>query len=109
MKTKTEILKWLRANLGDRCLGVLTSTDTHALIASVALTPLVSYSSAPDDLFEAYGAIVSQMQPQARYLAFHAIACELDWGHREMIWTQSGLTDQIPASRCKFEPSALYA
>lgn len=103
MKTQTQILKWLRANLGNRCLGVLTITDTHALMASVALTPLISWSGAPSGLFTAYREIVMEMQPQSRYLAYHAIACELDWGHRALIWLHAGLEDQIPEGKCKFE------
>lgn len=103
MKTQTQILNWLLANLGSGCLAVLTSTDTHALMASVALVPLISRAGAPQGLFAAYRAIVMEMQPQSRYLAYHAIACELDWGHRALIWLHSGLEDQIPAGKCKFE------
>lgn len=106
MKTKTEILRWLKSNLGARSLGVLTSTDVQALVTSVNLSNLISYASAPQELFDAYRAIVMQMQPQARYLAFHAIACELDWGHRAMIWTTAGLGD-ITTTRCEAEPRQL--
>ena len=105
MKTQKEILNWLRGNLGRHCVGGLTSTDTAALVTSVGLVNLISYESAPPELFEAYRAIVSQMQPNLRHLAFHAVACELDWGHREMIWAQSGLGAR-PRSRCEFEPAA---
>lgn len=104
MKTQTEIFKWLRANLGKGCLGVLTSTDSYALVTSVNLSNLISYASAPQQLFDAYAAIVTQMQPQARHLAYHAIACELDWGHRDMIWTAAGLIEQRPKSGCLYGP-----
>src|SRR5690348_11828568 len=77
MKTQKEILKWLQANLGSRCTAPLTSTDCYALVTSVNLSNLISYSSAPTELFAAYGAIVRQMQPHTRGLAYHAIACEL--------------------------------
>ena len=109
MKTQKEIFSWLKANLGPRCLGVLTSTDSYALVASVNLANLIGYESAPDDLFFAYKAIVTAMQPEARYLAYHAIACELDWGHRRMIWMQAGLAEFIPSSRCEHEPREVYA
>lgn len=82
---------------------MLTSTDTHALMASVAIAPLISWAGAPPELFDAYRAIIMQMQPQSRYLAYHAIACELDWGHRAIIWLHAGLEDQIPVGKCKFE------
>ena len=104
MKTPNEILKWLKANLGRRAIAPLTSTDTYALITSVNLSNLISYESAPDELFAAYRAIVSQMQEHTRHLAYHAIAMELDWSHRAMIWEQAGLRGGNPiTSICAFE------
>ena len=103
MKTQREIMAFLKANLGPRCLGVLTSHDVHALVTSVGLVNMISYPSAPPALFAAYHAIVSEMQPQARYLAYHAFACELDWGHRSMIWECAGLSDQIPQGKAAHE------
>lgn len=103
MKTQKEIFSWLKANLGKHCLGVLTSTDSYALVASVNLSNLLGWSGADPELFAAYGAIVRAMQPQAQHLAFHAIACELDWSHRAMIWSKAGL-GRIPSSICSFEP-----
>ena len=105
MKTPKEILTWLKNNLGPRAIAGLTSTDTYALVASVNLSNLIGYESAPDDLFAAYKAIVMQMQPHNRHLAYHAIACELDWSHRSMIWICSDLVhDQpIPTGKCCFE------
>ena len=104
MKTPNEILKWLKANLGRRALAPLTSTDTYALVTSVNLSNLIGYDSAPPELFKAYHAIVSQMQEHNRHLAFHAIAMELDWGHRAMIWCTSGLVESNPVtSVCCFE------
>ena len=104
MKTQKEILRWLQANLGKHCTAPLTSTDCYALVTSVNLCNLISYSSAPPELFAAYGAIVRQMQPHTRRLAYHAIACELDWPHRDMIWQLAGLpAGDIPARICKFE------
>jgi hypothetical protein len=109
MKSPKEILTWLKINLGPRSLGGLTSTDTHALITSVNLSNLISYPSAPPELFRAWRDIVSQMLPHNRHLAFHAIAIELDWSHRRMIWTQaftiSGVLQQdVPTNVCCFEP-----
>jgi hypothetical protein len=106
MKTQKEIIKWLQSNLGKRATAGLTSTDTYALVTATNLSNLISYESAPPELFEAFRSIVLQMQSHNRQLAFHAVACELDWSHREMIWKQSGLNafDLIPKSKCAFEP-----
>lgn len=99
MKTDKEILKWLRAN-GCPTAG-LTSHDVHALVTSVNLANLISYESAPVPLFEAYFHIVNEMQDSTRWLAFHAIACELDWSHRAMIWAKAGLP--IPKEKLAWE------
>lgn len=106
MKTRIQILRWLRANLGKNFTGGLTSSDMHALMTSVNLCHLISYESADANLFGAYRAIVLTMQPHTRGLAYHAIACELDWSHRQMIWTMAGLAAQIPTSRCACEGGA---
>ena len=93
MKTQKEILKWLRNNCGKHSIAALSSADMDALVTSVNLTNLISHDRAPNELFAAYGAIVRQMQPQTRWLAFHAIAMELDWSHRFTIWTAAGLPE----------------
>lgn len=103
MKSQKEIFSWLKANLGKTATAPLTSTDVFALVTSVSLSNLISYRSAPPELFEAYGSIVKQMQPHTRHLAFHAIAMELDWSHREMIWDAAGL-GEFPTSVCSFSP-----
>lgn len=103
MKTSREILKWLQANLGKHATAPLTSTDTYALVTSVNLSNLISYRTAPAELFAAYFSIVMTMQESTRHLAYHAIACELDWSHREMIWEAAGLISQKPTSKCAFE------
>jgi hypothetical protein len=73
-------------------------------VTSVNLSNLINYSSAPPELFTAYGAIVRQMQSHTRGLAYHAIACELDWSHRDMIWELAGLSaGDRPKYSCKFE------
>jgi len=105
MKTQAQIFKWLKANCGPLCLGGLTRTDTYALVTSVGLSNLIGYESAPSELFAAYGAIVSQMQPHNRWLAFHAVAMELDWGHRFMVWKLAGLRpEDMPKHKAGWEP-----
>ena len=105
MKTSKEIFKWLRANCGKHCTAPLSSHDANALCASVALTPLISWEGAPPALFAAYAAIVVEMQPHTRWLAYHAIAMELDWSHRAMIWAKAGLPEGDKPSRlASFEP-----
>lgn len=105
MKTAKELSKWLCANCGKHCTAPLSSHDWNALLASVALTPLISWDGAPAALFAAYGAIVREMQPHTRWLAYHAIAMELDWSHRAMIWANACLPeDDKPARLASFEP-----
>ena len=105
MKTEKPICQtlrpWLRANLGDHCLGVLTGTDARALAAAVHVIDLIRYDDRPE-LYPAFAAIVRQMQPTARPLAFHAIAHVLDWPDRESIWKAAGL-DPIKVGRCAHE------
>jgi hypothetical protein len=44
------------------------------------------------------------MQDHTRGLAYHAIACELDWSHRDMIWELAGFsTGDKPKYKCAFE------
>jgi hypothetical protein len=105
MKTPKEIGSWLRANCGQDCLAPLSSTDTVALVASVHLTPLIGHEHASDELFAAYGAVVRQMQPQTRWLAFHAIAIELDWPMRFTVWELAGLPEEDkPRHKAAYEP-----
>jgi len=104
MKTPKEIYKWLQANCGKGCTGALTSTDSYALVTSVNLCLLINYPDAPPELFAAYGAIVRQMQPKTRWMAYHTIAMQLDWQHRNMIWHQSVLPEgDKPSFKCAFE------
>ena len=109
MKTANEIFKWLRANCGKRVTAPLTSHDAAALVAAVNMTPLVSFPLAKPELFAAFAAIVREMQPQCRWMAYHTIAMELDWSHREMIWTASGLAvEDKPRCKASFEPGGTY-
>ena len=109
MKTTNEILKWLKANHGKRATAALTSHDTEALVSAVNLTPLISYREAAPALFLAFGAIVCEMQPGTRWMAYQAIAMELDWGHRSMIWSKAGLSDESkPVCKAAHEPGGTY-
>lgn len=90
MKSQNEILRWLNANR-KRCTGGLTSQDVQALVTCVNMSNLVSWSGADDELFDAFRIVAMRMQDSTRWLLFNAIAMELDWGHRAMIWSRAGL------------------
>lgn len=109
MKTSNEIGKWLRANCGKRALAPLTSHDWEALLAATAMTPLISFEGANPELFAAYRAVVMEMQPQCRWMAYHTIAMELDWGHRSMIWAAAGLpAENKPKYEASFGPGGRH-
>lgn len=93
---------WLKENLGPNCLGVLTGTDSRALDAAVHIVELIAFADRPAPLMQAFGAVVTAMQPTARHLAFHAIAHVLDWSDRSRIWDSAGLP-WFPVTRCKHE------
>ena len=104
MKTySTTLFPWLRANLQPGCLGALTSTDAAALRAAVEIVDLYS-SCRSADVAKAYGLIVSRMQPQTQYLAFHAVAHVMDWSTRGELWIAAGLNPNLKYPRCKWEP-----
>lgn len=97
------VYPWLRSNLGN-ILGALTHTDCYALNAAVHLAELWG-NTRSDDVAKAFGLTVSEMQPNTRYFAFHAIAHVLDWGHRSELWLQAGLREgDKPAYECSFGP-----
>jgi hypothetical protein len=98
------VFPWLKANLGKHCLGVLTGQDEKALAAAVTLVPLWCNSDDRGAVAIAFHYVVLEMQPQARELAFHAIAHAADWGHRQELWSQACL--DLPASVrvCAFGP-----
>ena len=97
------VFKWLRDNLPKNVLGVLTSTDAKALQAAVQIVELYAYHSEPKVIENAFAQVVRCMQPQARWLAFHAIAHVMDWGHRSEIWALAKL-EQVTGPKCKYEP-----
>lgn len=100
----TELHKWLRENLGTRCLAPATGTDQRALTAAQAIVELYAYDIYGDrDALDAFRTVVSRMQPSAQHLAYHSIAKVLDWGDRGKLWYLAGLPS-IQVGRCKHEP-----
>lgn len=98
-----ELLAWLKANLGPKCLAPLTGTDAKALAAAVHILELWSYSESPD-LLQAFAIVVRAMQRSTQELAYHAIAKCSEWHHREPLWRAAEL-DPIPNPRiCAYEP-----
>lgn len=59
------IAKWLKANLGPRCLAPMTGTDSRALDAAVQIVELWAYDRSRD-LELAFGLVVQRMQPKCR-------------------------------------------
>lgn len=92
------VLPWLRANLGNRALAPLTGTDAKALAAAVQTVELYCYHPVPS-VAQAFGMLVSQMQPHTQELAYHAIAHVMDWGDRYKLWVEAGLPEFAPR-RC---------
>lgn len=97
------IFGWLRANLGNDCLGVMTAFDRSALSAAVQIMDSYTLSRHPS-LISAFGAVVRRMQPSAWALAYHAIAHVGNWSDRPRIWAEAGLP-QVAFGRCRFEPA----
>ena len=100
------IFRWLRDN--EMRLGGLTDHDASALLAAVQVAELWIRGDAEnrEKSAAAFGEVVGQMQPQMRYLAFHAIAHVGDWCHRWELWMAAGLLAQdlqnVP--ECAFGP-----
>jgi len=98
------VFPWLKANLGPKCLCVLTGQDEKALAAAVQLVPVWCNSDDRAAIAPAFRLIVEQMQPQSRELAFHAIAHAADWGHRYELWSEAGLPGIDRLRVCAFGP-----
>lgn len=95
--------RWLKANLGQKALGALTTTDSKALTAAHAIINL--YSSVGDRrVLDAFMIAVNEMQPHTRYLAYHAIAEVLNWEDRPRLLTAAGLEPIDSPGRCNYEP-----
>jgi hypothetical protein len=99
------IVPWLKDNLGPKCTGILTGTDLRALKASVLIVDLMTSAGYLPTLCGAFAAVVREMQPQSRFLAYHAIACASDWSYRELIWQKSGLETIPSPPLCRWETS----
>jgi len=97
------IYPWLRANLGARCLGPLTGTDARALKAAVQIVEHYSYDPHLNVAL-AFGVMVQRMQPETRYLAYHAIAHVMDWHNRPELWERARLEPLTNIPRCEYEP-----
>jgi hypothetical protein len=69
---------------------MLTGADIRALRAAVEIVDLYSYVQNPD-VVKAFGLVVMQMQKHTRFMAFHAVAHVMDWGHRVKLWREAGL------------------
>lgn len=93
------IARWLREN-GHR-LGGLTGQDWPALKSAVHIVELwcASDDSGRRHAAKAFGCVVLAMQPQLRYLAYHAIAHVGDWSHRQELWFDAGLEPLDPPYR----------
>lgn len=100
------LLPWLRANLGQRCLAPLTGTDARALAAAVHIIELYAYHG-DIHVLTAFGHIVRCMQPSTQELAFHAIAHVMDWSDRKHLWLLASLEPFEPRV-CAFEPARIY-
>lgn len=98
-------IDWLRENLGREATAAMTGTDIRALVACYHILVLHAYTRS-ETVLVAYQAVVVEMQPSTRYMAYHLIAMVLDWSDRPVVWTQAGLP-AMPATlvRCKHEPN----
>lgn len=94
--------RWLRLNLGPRCLAPLTGTDSRALDAAAHI--IAQYANSGDRrAVLAFGHVVMCMQPSTRYLAYHAIAHVMDWPDRARVWALAGLPPLGPMPCCAGE------
>lgn len=96
-------LKWLKDNLGPRCLAGLTGQDIKALQAAIQIVELWTYTDNPEAAEQAFALCVRQMQESQWPLAYHVIAHLSEWSSRSELWFAAGL----PAIRvpvCAWEP-----
>lgn len=99
-----ELRSWLKANLGSNCLAPLTGTDDLALSAATHVLDLYQRGDGSPSLLQAFGVVVSSMQPSTREMAYHAIAYIAQWSCREQIWKEAGLPKILTPRVCRFEP-----
>lgn len=98
-----DLRRWLKANLGQKCLAPLTGTDAKALDAAVHIIELWCYSESPE-LLQAFAIVVRAMQRSTQELAYHAIAKCSEWHYRERLWREAGLEPLERVRVCAFEP-----
>jgi hypothetical protein len=103
------VFPWLRANLGKHCTAGLTGQDHKALMAAVQTVELYSYCDDGDAVATAFGLLVTQMQPNMRCLAYHAIAHVTDWSFRGQLWIRAGLSWDDVRGVCANEPKTRVA
>jgi hypothetical protein len=98
------IIRWLRDN--GMSLGVLTHHDTTALLAATQIAALWMHGGDREAIATAFRNVVLEMQPHARYLAYHAIAHVGDWHNRPQLWHAAQLPqeDLLGRPECKFGP-----
>lgn len=102
------VFRWLKANLGPKCLAPCTGQDMPAIRAAVHLAEL--WCASDDEgraaAADAFRSVVTAMQPSTRYLAFHCIAHAGDWGHRFELWRAANLPAEwlSGAPDCSFAP-----
>lgn len=103
----TELLKWLRANLGKGCTACCTGHDAKAIAAAVAIVNLYGYDIYRNAAaIKAFYTVVICMQHSSRFLAYHSIAMILDWPDRQRLWDAANLP-VADFGRCKCEPTEL--
>lgn len=105
----TELLRWLRANLGRGALAPLTGTDSRALAAVAHILMLRAVADSERLPLEAFRAVVLTMQPKTRELAYHAVAWCGEWEWRERVWRAAGLPPLEHVSVCAGEPRGVAA
>lgn len=108
---KNDLFKWLKANLGKRCLAALTGYDAPALVAAYAIAEAMcnADSECLPHLHRAFGEVVRTMQPKCRGLAYHAIAKARNWSDRYHVWKSAALSDEdIPTTECSFGPGGSH-
>lgn len=96
-------LKWLKDNLGLRCLAGLTGQDIKALRAAIQIVELWGYTDSPELAEQAFGACVRSMQESQWQLAYHVTAHLHEWSTRAELWAAAGLPP-ISVSLCAWEP-----
>lgn len=111
-RSETTVLRWLRANLGADCLSGRPAADLAAINAAAHLADLWLRADklGRTRAAAAYSATVRAMQPDSRWLAYHAVAHMGDWDHRGELWSAAGLPpdDLKDRPECSYGPGGSY-